>query len=170
MFLGGAGFHYSNGRTRAPSWCKVMRSDMKVLLCIPVCTCQTWDSLVFSLVQHAICDHSTALFTHCSWTLVIIIWPIAVDIILNSVIIFGGFKVSHWGLWRLLVFWVTLQCSRAKVNRRFGGTYHLHFQGRKACCLACLIFDLDEGWDTFLWNVDWLSSNFAAIYPRRQVK
>jgi hypothetical protein len=131
MFLGGAGFHDGGGRTRAPSWCKVMRSDMEVLICIRVRTCQTWESLVFSLVQHAITDHSEALFTHCSRTLVLIIWPIALDMILNSIIHLLGFKISHWWLWRLLIFWVIMQCSRVKVNRHFGGTC----QGRRACCM-----------------------------------
>jgi uncharacterized membrane protein YhaH (DUF805 family) len=28
------------------------------------------------------------------------------------------------------VFWVIMPCSPLKVNRRFGGTYRLHFQGR----------------------------------------
>jgi hypothetical protein len=29
------------------------------------------------------------------------------------------------------IFWDTTPCSPLKVNRRFGGTYRLYFQGRK---------------------------------------
>jgi hypothetical protein len=28
------------------------------------------------------------------------------------------------------IFWDITPCSSLKVNRRFGGTYHLHLQGR----------------------------------------
>jgi hypothetical protein len=65
MFLGGVGFHDTSGR-RAPRWCEVTWSDTRVLLSIPARMCQTWHSLVFSLVQHAITEHNGALLTHCS--------------------------------------------------------------------------------------------------------
>jgi hypothetical protein len=45
---------------------------------------------------------------------------------------------------RHAVFWDMTPCSPLKINRHFGGTYHLHLQGSSAChllspwLLACL--------------------------------
>jgi hypothetical protein len=58
------------------------------------------------------------------------------------------------------VFLVVAPC-RSGVNRRFGGTYRLHLQGRLLTCLTdalradFLIFPLypEDGGDTFLRNV-----------------
>jgi hypothetical protein len=146
MFLGGVEFHNSSGRTRAPSWCKVMWSDMKVLLYIPVRTCQTWDSLVYSLLQHAISDHSEALFTHCSLTLVITFWPIAGD---NAV------QPGE---------------SQQTFRRNISPTFSVSKSLLPVSCwfLVCLLFDRDDGRDMLLWNVDRLSPNYTALYPRRQ--
>jgi hypothetical protein len=54
------------------------------------------------------------------------------------------------------------RCSPMKVNLRFGGTCHLHFQGRRICRArnpresrwkAELCFDPEDGSDMFLRNV-----------------
>jgi hypothetical protein len=66
-----------------------------------------------------------------------------------------------------MVFWGMTPCSPLSFNRRFGGTYRLHIQGRRnrfskpasnqsaACHLltrwfAELFFDPEDGDDTFL--------------------
>jgi hypothetical protein len=51
------------------------------------------------------------------------------------------------------IFWNIAPYS-SYVNRRFGGTYHLHFQGRKSATCYTLdscsaIFDPEDGDDTF---------------------
>jgi hypothetical protein len=166
MFLGGAGFHNSGGRTRAPSWCKVMRSDMEILICIRVRTCQTWDSLVFSLVQHAISDHSEALFTLCSRILVIIIWPIAVDMILSSIIHLLGFKISHWWLWRLPIFWVRLQCRR--VNTIDISEEHIRVEELAARFMLISYLLTLRPWWWMRYVPPKRQLAFTAIYLRRQ--
>jgi hypothetical protein len=55
-------------------------------------------------------------------------------------------------------FWDAMPYSPWKVNRRFSGTGHLHFQGR--------ILSGDQG-DIFLRNVDWFSTDYKSLYPRR---
>jgi hypothetical protein len=92
--------------------------------------------------------------------------------------------VSSSGIWRRVVRWV--------FNRRFGGTYRLHLQGRSssllltlcflykpvfrlaaysAChLLACCwtyFFDPEDGGDMFLRNVGWNSTGYMVSYPRR---
>jgi hypothetical protein len=61
------------------------------------------------------------------------------------------------------------------VNRRFGGTYRLHLQGRISWPATCFhagillgLFDPEDGRDVFLRNVGRLSTNYTALYPRRQ--
>jgi hypothetical protein len=70
------------------------------------------------------------------------------------------------------IFWDLAPCS-PYVNRRFGGTYHLHLQGRKSLRqetsdqqVAGLIFDCEHGGDTFLRNIGSHMNN-TALYPRR---
>jgi hypothetical protein len=59
------------------------------------------------------------------------------------------------------IFWDITPCSPLKINRRFGGTYRLHLQGRKislqdfsvkAGGKLSLFFDLEDGGDMFLRN------------------
>jgi hypothetical protein len=42
-----------------------------------------------------------------------------------------GFEVLTAVVMKCTVFWDTTPCSPLKINRRFGGIYHLHLQGRK---------------------------------------
>jgi hypothetical protein len=44
--------------------------------------------------------------------------------------VFAPTKVQAWLYFKNAVFWAVTTC-RSCVNRRFGGMYHLHFQGRK---------------------------------------
>jgi hypothetical protein len=82
------------------------------------------------------------------------------------------------------IFWDITPCSQLKVNRRFGRTYTLHLLGgrinrarnqRESLLRTCfhalfllrLFFD-PEGGDMFLRNVCWPSTDYTALYPRRQ--
>jgi hypothetical protein len=75
---------------------------------------------------------------------------------------------------KISIFWDITPCSPFKVNRRFGRTYHLYFQDRKINTwfhvgfLLCLFFDPEYGGDIFLRNLGWLSTDYTALYPRRQ--
>jgi hypothetical protein len=62
-----------------------------------------------------------------------------------------GFEVLTAVIMRSSIFWDITPCSPLSVNRRFGGTYRLHLQGRRisrallaifshACFFAHLIF------------------------------
>jgi hypothetical protein len=56
------------------------------------------------------------------------------------------------------IFWDIMPRSPLKVSRRFGGTYRLSIQGRKALLATCfragfllgLIFDSEDGGDMFI--------------------
>jgi hypothetical protein len=91
-----------------------------------------------------------------------------------------------WGM-KSNIFWDITPCSPLNVNRRFGGTYHLHLPGRRInrarnqcesrwqtwLCfhpdfLLCLLFDPEDGGDMFLRNVGGHSTDYTALYPIRQ--
>jgi hypothetical protein len=42
-----------------------------------------------------------------------------------------GVEVFTAVVMKCTIFWDIMPCSPLKVNRRFGGTYRLHLQGRK---------------------------------------
>jgi hypothetical protein len=42
-----------------------------------------------------------------------------------------GFEVLTAVVMNSTIFWDIMPCSPLSVNRRFGGTYYLHLQGRK---------------------------------------
>jgi hypothetical protein len=71
------------------------------------------------------------------------------------------------------VFWDITPCSQLEVNRRFGGTYRLHFQGwrisRALLSSACFVQVYDDGAHLFLRNAGWLSMDYMALYPGRQI-
>jgi hypothetical protein len=90
-------------------------------------------------------------------------------------------KRMQWIVWfevltavvmKSTIFWDITPCSPLSVNRRFGGTCRLLFQGRRirrvrnqreSRCQA-------ELWlwrDIFLRNVGWLPTNYTTLYPRR---
>jgi hypothetical protein len=85
----------------------------------------------------------------------------------------GGYKEYY-------TFWDIRRCSPL-VNRRFRGTYRLHLQGRRisqarnqresmwqADPMLGLFFNPEDGGDIVLRNVGWLSTEYTALYPRRQ--
>jgi hypothetical protein len=61
------------------------------------------------------------------------------------------------------IFWETTPWSPLKVNRRFVLATCLH-----ACLLLGLSFDPEDGGDIFLQNVGGFSTDYTALYPRRQ--
>jgi hypothetical protein len=76
------------------------------------------------------------------------------------------------------LFWDITPCSPLKVNRRFGGTYRLHLQGRGMSrarnqresrwqAELGLLSDPEDGGDMFLRNAGCLSTDYTALYPRR---
>jgi hypothetical protein len=48
-----------------------------------------------------------------------------------QVVIFVGFEVLTAVVMKSTIFWDITPCSPLKFNRRFGGTYRLHLQGRR---------------------------------------
>jgi hypothetical protein len=67
------------------------------------------------------------------------------------------------------VEWAIMSCISVKVNRRFGGKYHLHLHGADAICfhasiLLGLFFEPKNGGDMFLRNVGWISYDCKALY------
>jgi hypothetical protein len=96
-----------------------------------------------------------------------------------------GFEVLTGVAMKSPTFWGITPCSRLKVNWRFGGTYRRHLQRRRISrarnqhegkwqaephtnFLLGLFLDPDYGRDMFLRNVDWLSSDYTALYPKRE--
>jgi hypothetical protein len=87
-----------------------------------------------------------------------------------------GFEVSTAVVMKSIIFWDMTPCSLLRCNRRFGGTYRLHLQGRRskyACHLLICWFLLnyffypEDGGDIFLRNVGCNSTDYTALYPRR---
>jgi hypothetical protein len=69
------------------------------------------------------------------------------------------------------IFWDTTPRSPSKVNRRLGRAW---LQGRNcyplhAAFLLGLSFHPEDRGDKFLRNVRWYSSDYSALYPRRQL-
>jgi hypothetical protein len=58
-----------------------------------------------------------------------------------------------------------------KFNWHFGATCSFHLQGFACCLLHAsfllgLLFNHEDGGDMFLRNIGWLSTDYAALYPR----
>jgi hypothetical protein len=77
------------------------------------------------------------------------------------------------------MFWDTTPCSPVQVNRRFGRNMsHSPSESNNkpstifdlfhASLLLGLFFDPEDGDDIFLRNVGWLSTDYTALYHRRQ--
>jgi hypothetical protein len=49
----------------------------------------------------------------------------------SNVMLFIGFEVPTAVVMKVAILWDIAPCS-PYMNERFGGTYHLHFQGRKS--------------------------------------
>jgi hypothetical protein len=90
-------------------------------------------------------------------------------------------NTANCSLQKSYTFWDITPRSPMKVNRRFGGTCRLHLNGRRISqarnkreaameessrFLIGEFFDPEDG-DTFLRKVGWLSTDYAALYPRR---
>jgi hypothetical protein len=58
---------------------------------------------------------------------------------------FRGSEVLTAVVMKSIIFWDITPCSPLSVNRRFGGTYRLHLQGRKS--------KPEDGGDMFLRNI-----------------
>jgi hypothetical protein len=78
------------------------------------------------------------------------------------------------------IFWDIIPCSPFRVNWRFGGTSPTSSVSRNkprkkpgilaTCFRAGILLDLfdpEDGGDTVLQNVGWLSTNYTALHPRR---
>jgi hypothetical protein len=74
---------------------------------------------------------------------------------------FVGFEVFTALVMKSIIFWDMTQCSQLSFNRRFGGTYRLHLQGRrnrfskpanKQVASFCF-FDPEDRGDVFFRNV-----------------
>jgi hypothetical protein len=96
-----------------------------------------------------------------------------------------GFEVFTAVVMESIIFWDVTPCSLLSFNRRFGGTYRLHLQGRRnnfsktqqastllATCLPAgycwnYFFDPEDGGDMFLRNVGCNSTDYTASHPRR---
>jgi hypothetical protein len=86
------------------------------------------------------------------------------------------FEVFTAVVLKSIIFWDMTPCSTLSFNRRFGGTYRLHLQGRRIVQAAChllarwfaeLFLDPEDGGDTFLRNVGYNSTDYTASYVRR---
>jgi hypothetical protein len=82
--------------------------------------------------------------------------------------IFVGFEVLTAVIMKSTIFWDITPCSLLRVNRRFGGTYCLHLQGRRISWARSQHESRwQDGGDMFFRNVGWLSMDYTELYPRR---
>jgi hypothetical protein len=92
-----------------------------------------------------------------------------------------GFEVLTAGFMKNSVSWDIAPCNQLKVNRRLGDICRFHHQGRRisqtrnqrerssAFPLVFVGLVYLKNWaDMFLRNVGWLSTDYTALYPRRQ--
>jgi hypothetical protein len=94
-------------------------------------------------------------------------------LIFPNLLLFAGFEVLPPAVMKFNIFWDIVPCS-PYMSLCFGGTYHLHLQGRKSAkqettcsCwfLARLIFNPEDGGDMFLRNIS-SYMDYMALYPR----
>jgi hypothetical protein len=75
------------------------------------------------------------------------------------------FEVLTAVVTKFSIFWDIAPCS-TYMSRRFGGTYHFCLDTCPRWFLVRLIFDPEDGDDTFLQNVG-SCTYYTALYPRR---
>jgi hypothetical protein len=84
-----------------------------------------------------------------------------------------GFGVLIAVVMKRSIFWDTMPCSPLKVSWCFAGTCHLYsiFRVKKytkqgtSKKVGGLLFDSENGGNTFLRNIDQLSTDYMAVYP-----
>jgi hypothetical protein len=85
-------------------------------------------------------------------------------------------RSMHTRVLKSSAFWDITPYSPLNVNQCFGGTCRTNHLGRRisqarnlketnACHLLGLFFDPDDGGDTLLRNVRWLSTDYTSLYP-----
>jgi hypothetical protein len=82
------------------------------------------------VVPHPILSFSLSLSTPPLYLLSLSLSLLQVRGLVN-IYYFIGFEVLTAVIMKSTIFWDITPCSPLKVNRRFGGTYRLHLQGRK---------------------------------------
>jgi hypothetical protein len=94
----------------------------------------------------------------CYWSKVETVFPCSFCLQLTekSSMVLNRISGSHSDSYEFAIFRDIAPCS-PYVDRCFGGTYHLHLQGRKSAeqetSLKQAIYDPEDGWNTFLRNV-----------------
>jgi hypothetical protein len=88
-----------------------------------------------------------------------------------------GFEVPTAVVGKISVLRDITPSTPLEVDRHFGATCRFHHEGRRICS-ACyqihysfflgLFFDTEDGGDLFLRNVGWLSTDYTALFPRRE--
>jgi hypothetical protein len=79
----------------------------------------------------------------------------------DGILIFVGSEVLTAVVIDATILWDIVSCS-PYVNRRFGGKYHLHLQGRKSVEQE---ISKEQNPDTYLRNVG-SHTNYTALYTR----
>jgi hypothetical protein len=73
---------------------------------------------------------------------------------MNNDNIHVGFEVFTAVVMKSVIFWEMTPCSALSFNRRFGGTYRLHLQGRRNSfskpAIKQVAGDPEDGGDMFL--------------------
>jgi hypothetical protein len=88
-----------------------------------------------------------------------------------------GIEVFTAVVMKSVILWDMTPCSLSSFNRRFGGIYRLHLQGRRnkfsktqqeSRWQACwtYFYDPEDGGDMFFRKVGWNSTNYTTSYPR----
>jgi hypothetical protein len=89
-------------------------------------------------------------------------------------------EISKFGkllfIQKSIIFWDITLCSPPKINRRFKGIYRLQLQDRRISWVRIQCesrwqaeFDPEDGGDTFLRNIGWLSTDYMALFSQKTV-
>jgi hypothetical protein len=113
-------------------------------------------------------------YLHLRFSSAVTLYPLVPKEILNRgftvYISDAGFEVFTAVVMKSLIFWDVMACSLLSCNRRFGGTYRLHLQGRRnkfSKKKPASKQVAPHGGHMFLRNVGWHSTDYTASYPRR---